>query len=191
MSDPIILTAWRGGTFGLRVRKADRCRFAGRREVVIVLPRIRQPSRQLTVDITPSFWRTCPEFRSADIGRWLTERRLCPWPFGQPPRFEATVSRLGEVVTIVRESTVSTGQVAAAELRERARAPRIRISASGRNIPTRGRGNADDLEHVRDRFVARPLSGRAASSTYPPKVGEVGSRRRCRLHDGLMRKGNK
>ena len=103
MSDPIILTAWRGGTFGLRVRKADRCRFAGRREVVIVLPCIRRPSRQLTVDITPSFWRTCPEFRSADFGRWLTEHRLCPWPFGRPPRFEAKVSRLGRVVKIVRQ----------------------------------------------------------------------------------------
>ena len=102
MSGPIILTAWRGGTFGLRVRLEDRCRFAGQCKVVIILPRTHRPSRRLTVNVTPSFWRNCPEFRSAEIGRWLAECRLCQWLAGQPPRFEAKVCRFGEVVKIVR-----------------------------------------------------------------------------------------
>ena len=107
MSGPIILTAWRGGTFGLRVRVADRCRFAGRHKVEIILPRIRRPSQRLTANITPSFWgiypksRICPEFRSAVIGKWLKECNLFPWPGGWPPKFEAKVSGLGEVVEIM------------------------------------------------------------------------------------------
>ena len=102
MSGPIILTAWRGGTFGLRVRKADRRRFAGRRKVEIVLPRIHQPQQQLTVDVTPSFWRNCPEFRSAVIGEWLKECGLFLWPVGRPPRFEVKVSGLGEVIEVMK-----------------------------------------------------------------------------------------
>ena len=97
MSAPIVLTAWEGGTFGLRVRKADRYRFAGRCEVVIILPGLGRPSRQVTANITQS-WNECPELRSAEIGRWLKEHCLHPWPKRQPPKFEAKLSCLGEVV---------------------------------------------------------------------------------------------
>ena len=95
MSAPIVLTAWKGGAFGLRVREEDRHRFAGRCEVMIILPGIDRP---VTANITRSFWRKCPELRSAEIGRWLKEHCLHPWPKGQPPKFEAKLSCLGEVV---------------------------------------------------------------------------------------------
>lgn len=110
MNDTIILTAWRGGTFGLRVQPEDRRRFDGQREVVIILPRTHRPARRLTVNVTPSFWRNCPEFRSAKIGRWLEECGLSPWTAGQPPRFEAKVCRLGEVVEIVRQIPRTLGR---------------------------------------------------------------------------------
>ena len=102
MNGPIILTAWRGGTFGLRVRKADRRRFTGRYKAEIILHRIRQPQQRLTVNITLSFWRNCPEFRSAVIGEWLKECGLFPWPLGRPPRFEVKVSGLGEVIEVMK-----------------------------------------------------------------------------------------
>jgi hypothetical protein len=35
--------------------------------------------------LSDSFWRTCSELRSAEIGRWLLRRRLAPWPKGRPP----------------------------------------------------------------------------------------------------------
>ena len=93
----IVLTAWKGGTFGLRVREADRDLFAGRCKVMIILPGIDRPSRQVTANITQS-WNECPELRSAEIGRWLKEHCLHPWPKRQPPKFEAKLSCLGEVV---------------------------------------------------------------------------------------------
>ena len=107
MRDPIILTAC-GGMYGLRVPPGDRCRFAGRHEVEIILPGIDRPSQRLMANITPSFWRSrtdpkrcCPEFRSWEIGRWLAECGLLPWPEDRPPHFTAKVSHLGEVVEIV------------------------------------------------------------------------------------------
>ena len=53
----IVLTAWKGGTFGLQVREEDRYRFAGRRKVVIILPGLGRSSRQVTANITWSFRR--------------------------------------------------------------------------------------------------------------------------------------
>lgn len=37
------------------------------------------------VDLSPSFWRSCSELRSADIGRWLLGVQAAPWPKGSPP----------------------------------------------------------------------------------------------------------
>ena len=100
MRDPIILTAC-GGIYGLWVRPEDRCRFVDRLKVEIILPGIDRPSQRLMAKITPSFWRCCPEFRSREIGRWLAECGLLPWPEDRPPHFTAKVSHLGEVVEIV------------------------------------------------------------------------------------------
>ncbi len=38
-----------------------------------------------TIALSPSFWRSCSELRSADIGRWLLEVHAAPWPKGSPP----------------------------------------------------------------------------------------------------------
>ena len=99
---PIILTAWRGGTYGLRVRIADRHRFLGREEVHIVLPVPPREPIGFVATVRPSFWKNCPEFRSAMVGEWLAERGLLPWPTGRPPRFEAEVAGFGSRVRIVR-----------------------------------------------------------------------------------------
>lgn len=39
----------------------------------------------VAVPLSPSFWRTCRELRSAAIGRWLLARGLAPWSAGDPP----------------------------------------------------------------------------------------------------------
>jgi hypothetical protein len=38
-----------------------------------------------TVALNPSFWRSCSELRSPDIGQWLLEAQVAPWPKGSPP----------------------------------------------------------------------------------------------------------
>ena len=37
------------------------------------------------VPLSPSFWRSCSELRSADIGQWLLDAGVAPWPIGDPP----------------------------------------------------------------------------------------------------------
>lgn len=76
------VTAWSNGGSGrgLRVPPQDRDRFFRRdwRTVTITLP----DGRVITPNLTRTFWTTCPEIRSAAIGR------LAPsWPVGNPPRF--------------------------------------------------------------------------------------------------------
>jgi hypothetical protein len=45
---------------------------------------------RVTVSLSDSFWRTCSELRSADIGRWLIGQGLVPWPKSAPPSLELT-----------------------------------------------------------------------------------------------------
>ena len=73
----------RGG-LGLRVRPGDRDRFFDRRWRQVVLDI--SGHRVITVSISDSFWRDCPELRSNEIGRWLQQSGLAPWPRGKPPK---------------------------------------------------------------------------------------------------------
>jgi hypothetical protein len=53
-------------------------------DVIVDLPN----GQSTTARLSSRFWTTCPEFRSADIGRFLLEMRLAPWPKGKPPSLE-------------------------------------------------------------------------------------------------------
>jgi hypothetical protein len=72
-----------GAGYGLRISAADRDHWFERSwtHVVITL----EGNGILTVPLSASFWRSCTELRSAEIGRWLLSRRLAPWPKGKPP----------------------------------------------------------------------------------------------------------
>jgi hypothetical protein len=83
------VSAWRGGTYGIRFSKDDRDAFVDRdaKSVKVVLAGWAGPSR---VKVSKSFWKKCPQLRSAEIGRWLKARALAPWPEGRPPKLVVT-----------------------------------------------------------------------------------------------------
>jgi hypothetical protein len=83
-------TAWNNGShsatgagYGLRISRQDRDRFFDPQwqEVVFDLG----GEAEATTALSESFWRSCSELRSADIGRWLLRHDLAPWPRGRPP----------------------------------------------------------------------------------------------------------
>lgn len=78
-----------GAGYGLRVRRADRDRYFDPEwsSVELVLGR----DEVTVVPVSSSFWRTCTELRSTDVGRWLLERDLAPWPVRQPPSLALTL----------------------------------------------------------------------------------------------------
>ena len=96
----LTLSGWRGGTYGFRVNAESRCRMflplKDRLSIVrIVLPghKVRPRCR-----LTKTFWTTCPEFRSAEIGRWMEARDDIPWTRGHPPKYRAQLE-IGDVET--------------------------------------------------------------------------------------------
>jgi hypothetical protein len=89
----VTVTAWNNGQhkqtgagYGLRLDPADRDRVFQRPwpEVALDLP---NGARGLRIKLSPSFWRDCPELRSAEIGRWLIASGYRRWPRGNPPAF--------------------------------------------------------------------------------------------------------
>lgn len=83
-------TAWSNGRplstgagYGIRLSASDRDRFFDRGlQVVSIYVRDGGP---IVVPVSRSFWRSCPELRSAAIGQWLLRNGLAPWPRGNPP----------------------------------------------------------------------------------------------------------
>jgi hypothetical protein len=82
----MLVKAWSNGGsgYGLEIEASDRDRFFDRnwRDVVLDL----SGQGQAIVTVSPSFWRSCSELRSAEIGRWLRQNGLAPWPRGKRPR---------------------------------------------------------------------------------------------------------
>ena len=103
--DNFTVTAWTNGsnTYGLRVQKTDREPFFKQSWTSVTLRLIGGArSRTTHPNLTPSFWRTCPELRGKDIRHWLFENGLAPWKYGSPPKFSVTPTDEGEfAVTII------------------------------------------------------------------------------------------
>ncbi|GAB4054938.1 hypothetical protein GCM10028775_47400 [Catellatospora paridis] len=85
-----IVSAWNQGNhyptgagYGVKLSVADRERLFDRawRDVIVELDH-----GPVVVTLSPSFWATCSELRSAHIGRWLISAGLAPWRRGSPPR---------------------------------------------------------------------------------------------------------
>ena len=93
----VTLRGWQGGTSGLRVNAKSRRRVflplkGVLRRVRLVLP---GHAVQPWCRLSPKFWTTCPELRSAEIGKWMEQRGDKPWPPGIPPRYEGALLAAG------------------------------------------------------------------------------------------------
>ena len=83
-------SAWNDGksTYGIRVGKPNRDKYFNSDWETI---EVELDGRFHTFNLTPSFWRDCPEFRDRGrpiIREWLRRHHSLRWPRGQPPRFE-------------------------------------------------------------------------------------------------------
>lgn len=82
-----------GAGYGLKIPVTDRDAFFRRdwNSVVLELPSL---DGTTNVDLNvakPSFWNsTCHEVISKEIGLWLREQGLAPWPAGKPPKLRVT-----------------------------------------------------------------------------------------------------
>jgi hypothetical protein len=89
----MIVSAWKNGgsqesgtTYGLRVGIPNRKEFF-RREWRVVSLIFEDAHDPIEVEVTPGFWRKCPELRSKEIKTWLARIEKLTWPKGSPPQF--------------------------------------------------------------------------------------------------------
>jgi len=74
-----------GAGYGLIIAQRDRdAHFQKDWRAVCV----RVGAREIVVTLGRSFWNTCADFHSAEIGRWMVSQGLAPWERGHPPVFE-------------------------------------------------------------------------------------------------------
>ena len=85
MGTKMIVTAWKGGTYGIRIDKKDRKHFSGKTSIRL---KLQGDDKVFSVNVSKSFWKNCPELRSANIGKWLKRNRRLPWGKGHPPKLE-------------------------------------------------------------------------------------------------------
>jgi hypothetical protein len=92
-------TAWHNGGpprdpagYGLKLMDRDRDRYFDSTWKTVILEL--DGGEAATIDLSPSFWRTCTELRSAAIGEWLLKADVAPWARGNPP---------GVVVTAIED----------------------------------------------------------------------------------------
>lgn len=98
----IVLTGWHGSTYGLRIKRKDRdALLRGLDKITLKLPLNNGRVQSMELGLNDSFWRSCPEFRSRDIGTWMIERGDRPWRSRQTPKYRARV--MGSVIEIVEQ----------------------------------------------------------------------------------------
>jgi hypothetical protein len=97
----MIVTGWNDGSpnnttgagYGIRISRSDRDRHFEQHWRSVMIEFEGQATTQ--ANLTPSFWRRCTELRGREIGRFLLDHGLAPWPKGRPPklRLEPTEPR--------------------------------------------------------------------------------------------------
>jgi hypothetical protein len=91
-------SAWNDGktTYGISVGKPNRKKYFNPDWKVI---KVEIEGHFHTFDLTPGFWKDCPEFRDRGkpvIREWLQRHRSLKWPRGQPPKVELVPLGNGE-----------------------------------------------------------------------------------------------
>ena len=96
----IVLTGWKGATYGLRITRKERdVLLRGLDKVTLILPLKDGQKLSLNLDLNASFWGSCPEFRNRDIGDWMKQRGDYPWPSRRTPKYRAKVT--GSTIEII------------------------------------------------------------------------------------------
>jgi hypothetical protein len=90
----MIVTAWNNGQhltsgagYGLKISISDRDKYF-RREWQTIFLLLENQANPIEVNVAkPSFWSpVCRELIHAEIGRWMLQNSLAPWPKGKPPK---------------------------------------------------------------------------------------------------------
>jgi len=69
--------------YGIKFTPADRDHHFDPEWAEVILELDGGP--EVVVPLSASFWRSCSELRSADVGRWLLDGGAAPWPKQVPP----------------------------------------------------------------------------------------------------------
>lgn len=75
-----------GGGYGIRIPIEYRAVFFNSQWKKIRLTL--EGDLTFDVNISESFWSTCPELRSIEIGKWMILRGHRYWPLRNPPKFK-------------------------------------------------------------------------------------------------------
>lgn len=127
----MICTAWNNGAhspsgagYGLKIGVSDRDSAFKRTwdEVTIELPAEEGQYRATANVQKASFWGPeCRELITNELGLWLLQRELAPWPEGSPPKF--VVVPVAESRFRLLGKLASPGELAAKSLGEKMRLP--------------------------------------------------------------------
>ena len=88
--DTVHATGWHNGGppleaagYGLKFVARDRDKYFSDEWADVVLDL--EGGGDATIPLSASFWRSCSELRSAEVGGWLLAQAAAPWPKGSPP----------------------------------------------------------------------------------------------------------
>lgn len=75
-----------GGGYAIRIRPEDRDNYFRKRwsSVAVEL----DTGEVVDARLSPSFWRKCRQLRGRELGKWMLDHGLAPWPKGKPPKFK-------------------------------------------------------------------------------------------------------
>ena len=83
----MLVSCWKGGTYGIRITKDDRNRFFQRQWTTVT---VTAGSNTSTHKIEGTFWTTCPELRGGAIKDYVLAQGHSSWKTGNPPKLTLT-----------------------------------------------------------------------------------------------------
>ncbi len=81
----MIVSAWKGWTYGIRIRRADVLKHFSKNNQPI---QIKIDGKFYTFYLSQGFWSTCPEIRGGAIKNWLLLNNHKEWKKRKPPKFD-------------------------------------------------------------------------------------------------------
>lgn len=95
----MIVTGWSNGSpnnttgagYGIRVSRQDRDRYFQREWPFVTIELGNRGATE--ANLSSSFWRGCAELRGREIGKFLLDYGLAPWPKGKPPKMKLEIIR--------------------------------------------------------------------------------------------------